>query len=143
MTFHYSVFLIFEYFAAVYRCFFVCFFFFKQKTAYEMRISDWSSDVCSSDLRLDCDCSGSRSDFSCLRIFRCRTRKMSHIRRSMSDPPSLCLASWLERSRSVGCYGYGGPRSRARQVNEPDPPPNLHVIPDPPDTTNKRQNSNK
>src|SRR3546814_2763753 len=34
---------------------FVCavfFFFFKQKTAYEMRISDWSSDVCSSDLRI-------------------------------------------------------------------------------------------
>src|SRR3546814_4246633 len=32
-------------------CFHVfCFFFFKQKTAYEMRISDWSSDVCSSDL---------------------------------------------------------------------------------------------
>src|SRR3546814_3187138 len=31
----------------------VCFviFFFKQKTAYEMRISDWSSDVCSSDLK--------------------------------------------------------------------------------------------
>src|SRR3546814_3879906 len=28
----------------------VCFFFFKQKTAYEMRISGWSSDVCSSDL---------------------------------------------------------------------------------------------
>src|SRR3546814_6482439 len=31
----------------------LCFlFFFKQKTAYEMRISDWSSDVCSSDLFL-------------------------------------------------------------------------------------------
>src|SRR3546814_9095723 len=30
-------------------CVFICF--FKQKTAYEMRISDWSSDVCSSDLR--------------------------------------------------------------------------------------------
>src|SRR3546814_8224142 len=29
---------------------FGCIFFFKQKTAYEMRISDWSSDVCSSDL---------------------------------------------------------------------------------------------
>src|SRR3546814_10588409 len=29
---------------------FLFFFFFKQKTAYEMRISDWSSDVCSSDL---------------------------------------------------------------------------------------------
>src|SRR3546814_3963617 len=38
------------------------FFFFKQKTAYEMRISDWSSDVCSSDLW----------SFSCL--FRGRTR---------------------------------------------------------------------
>src|SRR3546814_2431330 len=31
-------------------CLCVFFFFFKQKTAYEMRISDWSSDVCSSDL---------------------------------------------------------------------------------------------
>src|SRR3546814_12733184 len=30
--------------------FIILFFFFKQKTAYEMRISDWSSDVCSSDL---------------------------------------------------------------------------------------------
>src|SRR3546814_4549949 len=38
-----------------YMCVMLClcchfFFFFKQKTAYEMRISDWSSDVCSSDL---------------------------------------------------------------------------------------------
>src|SRR3546814_8471572 len=33
----------------LYRC--CLFFFFKQKTAYELRISDWSSDVCSSDLR--------------------------------------------------------------------------------------------
>src|SRR3546814_3407411 len=33
--------------------YYMCFFcFFKQKTAYEMRISDWSSDVCSSDLAL-------------------------------------------------------------------------------------------
>src|SRR3546814_6212593 len=37
---------------SVYFLWFCCgyFFFFKQKTAYEMRISDWSSDVCSSDL---------------------------------------------------------------------------------------------
>src|SRR3546814_2058370 len=34
----------------VYICFLFLFFFIKQKTAYEMRISDWSSDVCSSDL---------------------------------------------------------------------------------------------
>src|SRR3546814_6999639 len=34
-----------------YFCSVMVFFFFKQKTAYEMRISDWSSDVCSSDLQ--------------------------------------------------------------------------------------------
>src|SRR3546814_7667202 len=39
----------------------LCFFLFKQKTAYEMRISDWSSDVCSSDL--------GRSSFVLKRIF--------------------------------------------------------------------------
>src|SRR3546814_14512035 len=32
-------------------CVILVFFFFKQKTAYDMRISDWSSDVCSSDLK--------------------------------------------------------------------------------------------
>src|SRR3546814_5797497 len=36
--------------AFVHLLVFCFFFFFKQKTAYEMRISDWSSDVCSSDL---------------------------------------------------------------------------------------------
>src|SRR3546814_9505170 len=48
----------YEFFRVVCDCdthFFMCycFFFFKQKTAYEMRISDWSSDVCSSDLYLE------------------------------------------------------------------------------------------
>src|SRR3546814_15997710 len=49
-----SLFLLFcVIFYVIYLFFFVCgvfVFFFKQKTAYEMRISDWSSDVCSSDL---------------------------------------------------------------------------------------------
>src|SRR3546814_5239591 len=40
----------------------MCFFFFKQKTAYEMRISDWSSDVCSSDLAVTTICDGLRGD---------------------------------------------------------------------------------
>src|SRR3546814_4679221 len=35
------------------RIYVFVFFFFKQKTAYEMRISDWSSDVCSSDLQVE------------------------------------------------------------------------------------------
>src|SRR3546814_5433861 len=62
----------------------ILFFFFKQKTAYEMRISDWSSDVCSSDLHAlplnlrdqypdkrpracRSDCNGAQADRRCLR----------------------------------------------------------------------------
>src|SRR3546814_127645 len=41
---------------------FLFFFFFKQKTAYEMRISDWSSDVCSSDLICSEDADGLKDD---------------------------------------------------------------------------------
>src|SRR3546814_7827622 len=40
------------------------FFFFKQKTAYEMRISDWSSDVCSSDLHLPLPAGKSAAPFT-------------------------------------------------------------------------------
>src|SRR3546814_2079375 len=47
-----SICIVFSSFILVFRCI-VFFFFFKQKTAYEMRISDWSSDVCSSDLLVD------------------------------------------------------------------------------------------
>src|SRR3546814_6004293 len=52
------------------------FFFFKQKTAYEMRISDWSSDVCSSDLG-------------------CRARDLAAVQRgsdgaATGDPPRRC-----------------------------------------------------
>src|SRR3546814_9653707 len=40
------------------------FFFFKQKTAYEMRISDWSSDVCSSDLAAGIQIGGADDDIA-------------------------------------------------------------------------------
>src|SRR3546814_6263102 len=40
------------------NCSVLLFFFFKQKTAYEMRISDWSSDVCSSDLNVTVNLNG-------------------------------------------------------------------------------------
>src|SRR3546814_3221150 len=43
-------------------------FFFKQKTAYEMRISDWSSDVCSSDLWLRRMALGNPRDLSVIRV---------------------------------------------------------------------------
>src|SRR3546814_7523705 len=45
-------------FYVFYDCIFFSFFFFKQKTAYEMRISDWSSDVCSSDLEIGVEALG-------------------------------------------------------------------------------------
>src|SRR3546814_1107700 len=45
-------------------CCFFFFFFFKQKTANEMRISDWSSDVCSSDLRRACSAGASAPHFA-------------------------------------------------------------------------------
>src|SRR3546814_11075254 len=41
----------------------ICIFFFKQKTAYEMRISDWSSDVCSSDLDVRFETGYNKSGF--------------------------------------------------------------------------------
>src|SRR3546814_10687110 len=63
----------------------LCFFFFKQKTAYEMRISDWSSDVCSSDL-LDVPeghlCCGSAGTYNLLQpelATRLRDRKAANI----------------------------------------------------------------
>src|SRR3546814_8648454 len=62
----------------------VFFFFFKQKTAYEMRISDWSSDVCSSDLfavRTEPETSSSsppppRTSAKWPSFFRCRSRQL-------------------------------------------------------------------
>src|SRR3546814_18364798 len=52
------------------------FFFFKQKTAYEMRISDWSSDVCSSDL-LQGDAGDRAHDLAAPRFLRTRLWRAS------------------------------------------------------------------
>src|SRR3546814_3454533 len=59
------------------------FFFFKQKTAYEMRISDWSSDVCSSDLARACGVS--------------RTIFMERFRASAGVPPATYVFDWRMR----------------------------------------------
>src|SRR3546814_9653118 len=63
------------------------FFFFKQKTAYEMRISDWSSDVCSSDLP-DAFCLLSAFGRRHCGLWKLRRRKAGHQR-------SLCAIWWL------------------------------------------------
>src|SRR3546814_13287735 len=73
------------------RSSYVVFFFFKQKTAYEMRISDWSSDVCSSDL------AGQLSD----RNLACR--------HSRARDDALDLAQWLQP-------GYGDLYRRHRSL---------------------------
>src|SRR3546814_8496890 len=65
----------------VFLCLDVFVFFFKQKTAYEWRISDWSSDVCSSDLAKEPDQTG-RSQIRLLglgNIFKLLARDLAHL----------------------------------------------------------------
>src|SRR3546814_7013444 len=72
------------------------FFFFKQKTEYEMRISDWSSDVCSSDLKGDRD---ARQVLSLLH--RRQGDRRQHRSRSTGQV--------LRQARDAGCVrGHGG-----------------------------------
>src|SRR3546814_4088482 len=70
------------------------FFFFKQKTAYEMRISDWSSDVCSSDLRVDHprDMARAREQESL------RSRQMIHQPPDAGERRDMILAARLDIS---------------------------------------------
>src|SRR3546814_18770306 len=75
-------------------------FFFKQKTAYEMRISDWSSDVCSSDLpasvALRLAGSASLAERSAAsRVRNCSSsRPISTAATPVRDRPRLLLAHW-------------------------------------------------
>src|SRR3546814_2570810 len=71
------------------ECFF--FFFFKQKTAYEMRISDWSSDVCSSDLF------SYRGD-----------KKVAYGEWDAYLPGSRMHAPWLDEGEAAGNDALGG-----------------------------------
>src|SRR3546814_10757977 len=74
-------------------------FFFKQKTAYEMRISDWSSDVCSSDLR----------------------ESMAQVpRRSRRTPQAVSLSGQTRTAHRAGIYSTCVEAAPARS---PTPPP--------------------
>src|SRR3546814_7692850 len=78
------------------------FFFFKQKTAYELRISDWSSDVCSSDLTmidaLAALCKGyfgfDCRDASISDGLGCRVRRRTEERRVGKECVSTCRSRW-------------------------------------------------
>src|SRR3546814_4746960 len=74
----------------------LCFFFFKQKTAYEMRISDWSSDVCSSDLLT---CGGSNTVVP--RICGAEAAGAAGVAAGgVAAGVSACGAGWLRVTRS-------------------------------------------
>src|SRR3546814_9829000 len=92
---------------------FVCvyFFFFKQKTAYEMRISDWSSDVCSSDLssRVEGGCIASdMADLLMMRSWRL-------LRQTRRRPPSACGLHCRRRMAQGGQIGRASCRERVCQ----------------------------
>src|SRR3546814_2688151 len=82
------------------------FFFFKQKTAYEMRISDWSSDVCSSDLQPDDD--HRRAD-----VHRADVAAAAQARRRKALPGLHALPAEGGRHRG-GCDLAGGRAFRPR-----------------------------
>src|SRR3546814_2512500 len=68
------------------------FFFFKQKTAYEMRISDWSSDVCSSDLSCTSAISRIRT---CAPLGMVATTKLRSSSTDLYLPASRTRISWF------------------------------------------------
>src|SRR3546814_2621787 len=81
------------------------FFFFKQKTAYEMRISDWSSDVCSSDLLIDAGIPPER-----LHVVRNAWQPdgdrdpldRDEARRRLGLDPNAFIAGWVGRISQIG-----------------------------------------
>src|SRR3546814_2096640 len=104
---------------------FFVFFFFKQKTAYEMRISDWSSDVCSSDL---CPCRHRQAA-------RCRVRQG----RAGSRPPPHSRKYGANGSRPSAPPGWRnnarrrlpGLPARRRAARRPPPSRDFRVRPRP------------
>src|SRR3546814_3666885 len=84
---------------------YVVFFFFKQKTAYEMRISDWSSDVCSSDLSEQ-----QRVTLVSLRltsVILCRTaRQLAY----WVKPHSAAMWCYADARNTAGASGYSESR---------------------------------
>src|SRR3546814_5156383 len=85
---------------------FVGFFFFKQKTAYEMRISDWSSDVCSSDLEDSTLHDGSFVAF----LFRAPAGRVRSVRPVSSTPADAANRSRVQSSglrAAPHCSGSG------------------------------------
>src|SRR3546814_7032290 len=81
------------------------FFFCKQKTAYEMRISDWSSDVCSSDLP-DAD-----------QVARDVVTLRQTVQRLAGEKLLRDLPLELDAMGTVSCHGLHSPKARPTRSN--------------------------
>src|SRR3546814_18409953 len=88
-----------------------CVFFFKQKTAYEVRISDWSSDVCSSDLSSNRRRAWERDRIGSPPCARCRVRQR---------PGTDCKGEsrTVPRRRISASGARSGGRSEERRVGK-------------------------
>src|SRR3546814_5014698 len=92
------------------------FFFFKQKTAYEMRISDWSSDVCSSDL----PCARMRRDFAENALIEAlRARAMDkRLLDILVCPVTKAPLVWRADLQELWCHASRLARSEERRVGK-------------------------
>src|SRR3546814_3109649 len=90
----------------------VIMFFFKQKTAYEMRISDWSSDVCSSDLAIAVGDSARDKRFDKGAIGGRRLVEALHAKEDQDDQPAAV------GDQEVGIEDQGTDRSEERRCRE-------------------------
>src|SRR3546814_17042841 len=126
-------------------------FFFKQKTAYEMRISDWSSDVCSSDLVAPANIAGrvERHQLDRIRQRKVRAEHGAEPTKSALRSPTTYLTQWRVadsraesmRMRSGAEIARYDPTARCiaghrahewpgfTPLPQPIPPPNHHPQP--------------
>src|SRR3546814_9371354 len=105
------------------------FFFFKQKTAYEMRISDWSSDVCSSDLASSSPGRWRTASSRQPNSTTCRCRRSWSARSSSTGPPSSNPPGNRRKSpplQGEGWVGMGFPSAASRpSADKTHPHPGL------------------
>src|SRR3546814_8265132 len=100
-------------FCCDFRLLFVFIFFFKQKTAYELRISDWSSDVCSSDLCVSMHMArlAVRAMGECVHPSGCLSRNAARIAgpgAGIARPDSPAAGVSGHRTRDRGSAGSAG-----------------------------------
>src|SRR3546814_6366665 len=86
---------------------------FKQKTAYEMRISDWSSDVCSSDLRTSLDGEplrmiGTHTDISARKQSEAQIFRLAHYDTLTGLPNRVLFVDRFEQDRTSVVSGRRG-----------------------------------